>query len=93
MSRRHTPAVSQQDKKYILHDNKNELTGRGGGRRDKSVQKNTDKKRYGADYGQGVVEKLDTEADREVDGTTWERMEAGGHGPAKKDTSLARRPR
>ena len=48
---------------------------------------------YGADRGQGVVEKLDTEADREVDGTTWERTEAGGRGPAKKDTSLARRPR
>ena len=49
---------------------------------------------YGADRGQGVVEKLDTEADREVDGTTWERTEAGGRGTeAKKDTSLARRPR
>ena len=90
MSRRHTPAVSQQDKKYILHDKKNELTGRGGGRRDMLVQK---KFGYGADRGQGVVEKLDTEADREVDGTTWERTEAGGRGPAKKDTSLARRPR
>ena len=88
MSRRHTPAVSQQDKKYIYHDKKNELTGRGGGRRDMLVQK---KFGYGADRGQGVVEKLDTEADREVDGTTWERTEAGGRGTeAKKDTSPAR---
>ena len=42
MSRRHTPAVSQQDKKFIHHDKKNELTGRGGGRRDMLVQKNLD---------------------------------------------------
>ena len=90
MSRRHTPAVSEQDKKCIHYDKKNGLTGRGGGRRDTSVQKIG----YGADRGQGVVEKLDTEADREVDGTTWERTEAGGRGTeAKKDTSLARRPR
>ena len=46
---------------------------------------------YGADRGLEGVEKLDTEADREVDGTTWERTEAGGRGTeAKKDTSPAR---
>ena len=67
---------------------KNGLTGRGGGRRDISVQKTY---RYGADHGLEGVENLDTEADREVDGTTWERTEAGGRGTeAKKDTSPAR---
>ena len=46
---------------------------------------------YGADRGQEVVEKLDTEAEREEDGTAWERTEAGGSGTeAKRDTSTAR---
>ena len=48
-------------------------------------------KTYGAGGGLEEVENLDTEADREVDGTTWERTEAGGRGTeAKKDTSPAR---
>ena len=88
MSRRHTLAVSEQDKKCIHHDKKHGLTGRCGGRRDTSVQK---KVGYDADRGLEGVEKLGTEADREVDGTTWERTEAGGRGTeAKKDTSPAR---
>ena len=53
MSRRHTPAVSEQDKKCIHHDKKNGLTGRGGGRRDTSVQK---KVGYDADRGLEGVE-------------------------------------
>ena len=69
------------------HDYKNNgFTVRGGGCRDISVQKT-----YGADGGLEEVENLDTEADREVDGTAWERTEAGGSGTeAKKDTSTAR---
>ena len=47
-------------------------------------------KTYGAGGGLEEVENLDTEADREVDGTAWERTEAGGRGTAKKDTSPAR---
>ena len=87
MSRKHTLAVSEQDR-TCTSIKKNGLTGRGGGRRDISVQKRI---WYGADRGLEGVEKLDTEADREVDGTTWERTEAGGRGTeAKKDTSPAR---
>ena len=69
------------------------LTGRGGGRRDISGQKTTLTTRkigYGADRGLEEVGKLDTEAEREVDDTMWERTEAGGRGTeAKKDTSTA----
>ena len=46
---------------------------------------------YGADGGLEEAEKLGTEVVREVDGTAWERTEAGGSGTeAKKDTSTAR---
>ena len=73
---------------------KNGLTDRGGGHRDISGQKTTlttRKNGYGADRGLEGVEKLDTEAEREVDDPTWERTEAGGRGTeAKKDTSTAR---
>ena len=94
MSRRHTLAVNERDKKWSTPRKKNGLTGRGGGRRDISGQKNDahdSKNGYGADRGLEEVEKLDTEAEREVDDTTWERTEAGGRGTeAKKDTSTAR---
>ena len=75
------------------HGKKIGLTGRGGGRRDISGQKTTLTSRkhgYGADRGLEKVEKLDTEAERDVDDTMWERTEAGGRGTeAKKDTSTA----
>ena len=94
MSRKHKLAVSEQDRTCIYHRKENGLTGRGGGRRDISGQKNDahdSKNGYGADRGLEEVEKLDTEAEREVDDTTWERTEAGGRGTeAKKDTSTAR---
>ena len=93
MSRRHTLAFNGRDKKWSTPRKKNGLTGRGGGPRDISGQKATLTSRkhgYGADRGLEKVEKLDTEAEREVDDTMWERTEAGGSGTeAKKDTSTA----
>ena len=97
MSRRHTLAVNEQDKKWSTPREKNGLTGRVGakwralGCIGAKKGPNDSKNGYRATGGPEEAEKLDTEAEREVDDTTWERTEAGGRGTeAKKDTSTAR---
>ena len=96
MSRRHTLAVNERDKKWSTPRKKNGLTGRVGA---------TELEYFGAKMGpidtkkdKGMVQKvggrgqkLDTGLERVVDGEALERTEAGGSGTgAKRDTSAAR---
>ena len=97
MSRRHTLAVNERDKKWSTPRKKNGLTGRVGakwralGYIGAKKGPNDSKNGYRATGGPEGAEKLDTEAERGEDGTARERTEAGGsETEAKMDTSTAR---
>ena len=98
MSRRHTLAVNERDKKWSIHHGKKMdlrvVLEQSGGHWDTSGQKRAQtiqKLDMVQMVGWKRRKKLDTEVDREEDGTAWERAEAGGSGTeAKRDTSTAR---